>query len=136
FTMRPFEPEYSPYRLANENSNVYFTFWDGQSWSKARRLDSGTAFGPSHVDIAVDADGLTHIVWSKYDSYSKRYSIYYTMSDGKQESETVLIWRSDQDQESFPILKPIIIVDSLGKVTICFEAHIGGFWHSYITTNP
>ena len=136
FTMRPFEPEYFPYRLPNENSNVYLTFWDGQSWSEARRLDSGTAFGPSHVDIAMDADGLAHIVWSKYDSYSKRYSIYYATSDGKQENETVLIWRSDQDQESFPILKPNISVDASGGVTIFFEAHVDGFWRGFITTKP
>jgi len=133
FSMRPFEREYLPYQLVNENSNVYLTFWDGQTWIEARRLDSGTAFGPSHVDIAVDAGGLAHIVWSKYDSYGKRYSIYYTTSDGIQESEIVRIWESDHEQEPFPILKPVISVDASGGAMIAFETEVSGAWVGYYT---
>lgn len=134
FSMRPFERAYSPYHIPTENSNAYLVFWDGEGWTEPRRLDEGTAFGPSFVDIVADEDGLAHIVWSKYDVYNQHYAVYYTTSDGNSESEIIKIWESETEQEMYPILKPIISINNSGKIGIGFETEMDGSWVSYLTT--
>jgi hypothetical protein len=107
FNMRPFEREYAPYRLSTDNSNVYLTYWDGRYWSDARRIDGGTAYGPTHVDVAMDSAGLAHVV---------------------------LIWQSGIHNDPYPILKPSIVVGGGGEVTIAFEYAEGDVYKAYFTS--
>lgn len=136
FSMRPFERESFPYRLDTENSNAYLIFRDGDGWGEPRRLDPGTAFGPSYVDMALDEDGIAHVVWAKYDSYQKRYSLYYTTSDGYREGEITRIWQANRDQEPYPILKPEIVVGDDGSVHALFALEKDGIWEVDYLTKP
>ncbi len=132
-SLRPFNRAYSPYRRSNEDSNAYLTFWNGSEWSEMRRLDNGTAFGPSFADIVEDGKGIAHIIWSKYDVFSQHYSIYYTTSDGLKESAVIKMWESETEQDAFPILKPVIAVNADGKIAIAFEIEKAGIWSAYYT---
>jgi hypothetical protein len=136
FSMRPFERGNTPYRLDTENSNTYLTFWDGVQWSEPRRLDPGDAFGPSYIDMALDNQGRSHLVWAKYDTYNKRYSLYYTTSDGYEESDIVLLWEADDEQEPYPILKPVIDVGVDGSVRVLVAVEEVGVWRVIYFSKP
>jgi hypothetical protein len=136
FSMRPFERENTPYRLDTENSNTYLIFGDGSGWSDPRRLDPGDAFGPSYVDMALDKDGVAHIVWAKYDTYNKRYSLFYTTSDGVEESNIVLLWQADDEQEPYPIIKPDIDVGEDGSVHVLMAVEETGMWRTVYFSKP
>ena len=133
FSMRPFDHKYSPYRLDNEDSDAYVIYWDGVVWSEPHRLDDGSAFGPSFVDVAKGSNGKTYIAWSTYDTYSKHYSVYATMLTGTSQGEVVKIWESNRDQKPFPILRPVISVNDFGVVVIAFECEDNGTWTGFFT---
>jgi len=133
FSMRPFDRHFSPYRIDNEDSNAYFVYWDGVDWSQPQRLDDGTAFGPSFVDIAKGPDDKTYVAWSKYDTYSKHYSVYSTSLSAGTKGEVVKIWESNIEQEPFPILRPVISVNDAGVVVIAFEYEDDGIWTGLFT---
>jgi hypothetical protein len=136
FSMRPFERANIPYRLDTENSNAYIIFWDGNGWSEPRRLDPGDAFGPSYVDMVLDGDGDAHIVWAKYDTYTKHYSLYYTTSNGYEESDIVLLWQADYELEPYPILKPDIDVGEDRVVHVLVAIDEDGVWRTMYFSKP
>lgn len=135
FSMRPFEQQYYPYRLLSENSNVYIAFWDGKEWSQAIRVDKGNTFGPTSADFEIDDNGAAHIVWSKYDSYSNTYSIFYTKVDQNPiVPQPTLLWTANHLQEPYPIMNPSIALDEFNKPHIIFEDFKDGEWEVHYLT--
>lgn len=135
FSMRTFEPAYFPYRRMNENSNVYVTVWDGSEWTQPQQLDEGSAFGPSFIDVALDAQQVLHAVWSKYDNSSKHYSIYHTTLSAADQGVVEKIWESETEQNMFPIIKPTISINSQGKTVIGFETKSDHHWRVVIAVH-
>jgi len=128
FSLRRQEREYLPYVWDNENSYVHLMHWNGVSWSEPLRPDTSTAFGPSAADVSVDAQGLAHIAWSKYDSYSGRYWIYYTTFDGQSIGEIIRLWQSDLVGEPMQLIRPKIVVNGQGNITVFFTYEKNGDW--------
>lgn len=128
FSLRRTEREYLPYVWENENSYVHLMHWDGSTWGDPLRVDNSTAFGPSAADMAVDSQGIAHIVWSKYDAHSSTYSIFYTTSDCQTIGEVYRLWQSAENFEPMLLIRPQILIDHEENLHVFFTYQENGAW--------
>ena len=64
----------------SETATIFYSRWDGESWSVPQSLSSSPQNNPRRPDIAITQTGVVYVVWEE-DSEDNRSRAYFTFSD-------------------------------------------------------
>jgi hypothetical protein len=118
----------SLYQNHNGNSDVWYTVFDGRSFSPVDDVSHSRATS-WHQDLAVDANGAPYLVWEAWDTRFFDYGVRFSRFDGQ-----AFAWTPTESLSDEAGLAPRV-AHSGSEVHVVWEGRNGGVFHRRSTAN-
>lgn len=118
----------SLYQNHNGNSDVWYTLFDGRSFSSVDDVSHSPATSWNQ-DLAVDAQGTPYLVWEAWDTRFSDYGVRFSRFDSQ-----AFAWTSSEILSDQAGLAPRIVVSG-NEVHVVWEGRNGGVFHRRSTAS-
>ena len=113
-----------------DKEEIFYSIYEGGAWSDPPEVVSGTVYGSYQPQIALDADGSPHVVWTGDDEDSGSGQIFYSANTGGGWSSPEIVSIGDD----YPY-NPQIAVELGGYAHVAWHGHIDGPCAIYYNSN-